>query len=338
MVYLPLNLRRSTMEFMTIHQLNEKLITLTRNERKLTGEILNHIILFQKCGGYLKLGYSSMHEYLTRALGYSDDQAYRRLKAARLMQDVPDVADQLKEGVLNLSQAAAIQKAIETSLKETGKKVSEVKKKEIIKAVEKASNFNTKAIVANSLNLKPKENERATPQSNDTVRLEINLTKEQFDKLQTIKSLLSHQIPDQNSGKILEVLFDQYLNKNTFTKSNIMTKSFMDCQIHAENNSAASTRDIKIKNAIHKRYISVEVKKALFKKAQGCCEYVNENVVRCRSRYKLQVDHYLKPFSQGGDHSLKNLRIHCSAHNAFRASQAGIGYESTTNIIYTGKT
>lgn len=306
------------MEFMTIHQLNEKLIILTRNERKLTGEILNRIILFQKCGGYLKLGYSSMHEYLTRALGYSDDQANRRLKAARLMQDVPDVADQLKEGVLNLSQAATVQKAIETSQKETGKKVSEVKKKEIIKAVEKASKiWIPKAIAASSLNLKPKENERTTPQSNDTVRLEINLTKEQFDKLQTIKSLLSHQIPDQNSGKILEVLFDQYLNKNSFTKSNTMTKSFMDCQSHAENKSAASTRDIKTKSATHNRYILVEVKKALFKKAQGCCEYVNENGVRCRSRYKLQVDHYLTPFSQGGDHSLKNLRIHCSAHNAF---------------------
>ncbi len=326
------------MEFMTIHQLNEKLIMLTRNERKLTGEILNHIILFQKCGGYLKLGYSSMHEYLTRSLGYSDDQAYRRLKAARLMQDVPEVADQLKEGVLNLSQAAAVQKVIETSQKETGKKVTEVKKKEIIKAVEKASNFNTKAIVASSLNLKPKENERATPQSNDTVRLEINLTREQFDKLQSIKSLLSHQIPDQNTGKILELLFDQFLNKNTFTKSNSMTKSFMDCQKYAEDSDVESNDDIKTKKATHNRYIPVEVKKALFKKAQGCCEFVNEKGVRCRSRYKLQVDHYLTPFSQGGDHSLINLRIHCSAHNAFRASLSGIGYENTTMFVYAGKT
>lgn len=44
------------MEFMTVDQINVKLISLVRNERKLTEEILNHIILFQKCCGYLKLG------------------------------------------------------------------------------------------------------------------------------------------------------------------------------------------------------------------------------------------------------------------------------------------
>ena len=40
----------------------------------------------------------------TRNLGYSDDQAYRRLKAAKLLQDVPEVADQLKSGEINLTQ------------------------------------------------------------------------------------------------------------------------------------------------------------------------------------------------------------------------------------------
>ena len=53
------------MEFMTVDQINIKLISLVRNERKLTEEILNHIILFQKCGGYLKLGCSTMHQYMT---------------------------------------------------------------------------------------------------------------------------------------------------------------------------------------------------------------------------------------------------------------------------------
>ena len=43
------------MEFMTADQINEKLISLTRNERKLTHEIFNHIILFQKVDPTLKL-------------------------------------------------------------------------------------------------------------------------------------------------------------------------------------------------------------------------------------------------------------------------------------------
>ena len=98
------------MEFMTVDQINVKLIALIRNERKLTEEILNHIILFQKCSGYLKLGYSTMHQYMTRTLGYSDDQAYRRLKAAKLLQDVPEVADQLKSGEINLRKINSLAK------------------------------------------------------------------------------------------------------------------------------------------------------------------------------------------------------------------------------------
>ncbi len=54
MLYTSQNKRNHPMEFMTVDQINEKLIFLTRNERKLTHEILNHIILFQKVGALFK--------------------------------------------------------------------------------------------------------------------------------------------------------------------------------------------------------------------------------------------------------------------------------------------
>ena len=92
------------MKFMTFTEINEKLIGLVKNERQLTHEILNHILLFQKCNGHLNLGYSSMHQYLTRGLGYSDDQAYRRLKAARLLNELPNVANQFQTEKFNHSQ------------------------------------------------------------------------------------------------------------------------------------------------------------------------------------------------------------------------------------------
>lgn len=332
------------MEFMTVEQINEKLIVLVRNERKITDEILNHIILFKKCGGYLKLGYSNMHEYMTRALGYSDDQTYRRLKAATLMEDIPEVAGQLKEGHLNLSQAAKIQKAFEASQKETGEKVTKDKKGEILKSVEGASNFETKDILAKELDLKPKEIEKAKPQSNNTVRLEINLTQEQFEKLQAIKSLLSHQVPDQKTGEVLEVLFDQFLNKNSFTKSKSaessvkksITECFMETKVKAENKGnpikKAHARKVNLSH-----YIPVSVKHELFKRARGYCEFVGTDGVRCQSRYKLQVDHFVTPFSQGGENSIENCKIVCASHNAHRASVVGIGFETTTEFVYTNR-
>ena len=185
---------------MTIKEINIKLIGLVKNERKLTQEILTHINLFEKCAGHLKLGYSSMHQYLTRELGYSDDQAFRRLKAARLLNQVPEIANKLQDGSLNLSQAAQAQKAFETAERETGKPVTVAVKKEIINSLENASNFETKCLLIHQLNLKPEVEEKIKPQSNKTIRLETTLTQAQFDKLQNIKNLLSHTIPDQKTG------------------------------------------------------------------------------------------------------------------------------------------
>ena len=152
-------------QFMTFIQINEKLIGLVKNERQLTQEILNHILLFQKCNGHLKLGYSSMHQYLTRGLGYSDDQAYRRLKAARLLNEFPEVANQFQTAKLNLSQMAEVQKAFETSERETQIPIKKEIKTALIANLEKASNFQTKSILSTELKLKPKTEEKINPQS-----------------------------------------------------------------------------------------------------------------------------------------------------------------------------
>jgi len=240
------------MEFMTADQINEKLISLTRNERKLTHEILNHIILFQKVGGYLKLGYSSMHQYLTRALGYSNDMSYRRLKAAQLMEDVPEVEDKLKSGELNLTQASLIQKSVETAQKEKGTKVSKETKAKIIQSIEKMNNFETKSILASELEITPKLDDKVSPQSNNTVRVELNLTQEQYKKLKLVQSLLSHKIPDQNLASVIELLLDQNLNKNSITKDR-MTRGFMLNPSKVHQRKAEPNQ---------KRYIPTSVKQA----------------------------------------------------------------------------
>lgn len=207
---------------MTFTQINEKLIGLVKNERQLTHEILNHILLFQKCDGYLKLGYSSMHQYLTRGLGYSDDQAYRRLKAARLINELPEVVNPFQLAKLNLSQMAEMQKAFETSERETHSPVKKEIKTALIVNLVKANNFQTKNILNTELGLKPKIDEKINPQSDQTVRLEISLTKEQFEKLQTIKNLISHHIPDLNTAKTLEAVFDFFISKKQHSSIRIV--------------------------------------------------------------------------------------------------------------------
>ncbi len=80
------------------------------------------------------------------------------------------------------------------------------------------------------------------------------------------------------------------------------------------------------------RYIPIAVKQELFKRAQGSCEFIGRDGVRGQSRYKLQIDYFEVPFSQGGANSIDNCKLLCSSHNLHRASLAGIGIEMTSKI------
>jgi hypothetical protein len=288
--------------------------------------------LFERCGGYLKMGYGSMHDYMTRVLGYSDDQAYRRLKAARLYQQVPDLADKLNEGSLNLTQISEAQKSFELAQKETGTPVSLEKKKEILEAIANTNNFQTKAILSEELNLKPIDAERTKPQSDQTVRLEITLTQEQFEKLTEIKSLLSHKVPGQGIADVLNILFDQFLDKHVFkSKHNNSTEPLITEVPNSEKiDSDISKATVAVKNSPPRsRYIPSSIRRAVYQRARGGCEYVDQGV-RCKSRYQLEIDHCKVPFALGGTHELDNLRIVCSRHNSYFASQSNLGFEQTS--------
>lgn len=323
------------MPFMTVKEINIHLIQLVKNERKLTQEILNNINLFEKCAGYLQLGYSSMHQYLTRQLGYSDDQAFRRLKAARLLNQVPEVAGKLQSGSLNLTQAAQAQKAFETSERETGKAVTAEIKNSILNSLEKANNFETKSILASQLNLLPEIEEKIKPQANQTIRLETTLTQAQFDKLQTIKSLLSHKLPSQQTGEILEAVFDFFIEKKQGPKKVAVVSE--DPALETPEKSpalaASSQRLMETRRQCSKpsRYIPASVRKALYQRSEGRCEFVGDNGLRCNSRHKVQIDH-IKAFSLGGSNDLENLRNCCASHNLHLATKAGIGFETTSHI------
>ncbi|MGZ3800712.1 MAG: hypothetical protein ACXVCL_11140, partial [Bdellovibrio sp.] len=74
-----------------------QLKNLVAKERKLLHVILEHIreVDFRKI--YLERAYSSLYEYLVKELGYSGSAAMRRIEAARLLKEVPTLAEKIQE-------------------------------------------------------------------------------------------------------------------------------------------------------------------------------------------------------------------------------------------------
>jgi 5-methylcytosine-specific restriction endonuclease McrA len=68
------------------------------------------------------------------------------------------------------------------------------------------------------------------------------------------------------------------------------------------------------------RYIPAAVKRAVYKRDNGQCTYVDPNGRRCSERHRLEFDHR-KPYGRGGDHSVDNIRLLCRTHNGFFAER-----------------
>ena len=99
---------------------------LVQEERNIHIQVLHHLREIQSRRLYLELGFSSLFDYATKELGYSEGAAFRRIKAMKLCQDVPDTEFKLQSGTLSLSSACQIQTFFEKhkkTLKE-GKLVS----------------------------------------------------------------------------------------------------------------------------------------------------------------------------------------------------------------------
>lgn len=92
-------------------------------ERKTTLEIL-HLLREIEARALFAKTHSSLFEFCTKTLGFSEDQAHRRISSMRLLKSVPAVEAQVADGSLKISQLAQVQTFIRAEKKETGRVVS----------------------------------------------------------------------------------------------------------------------------------------------------------------------------------------------------------------------
>ena len=81
-----------------------RLVQLAGNERAALVELLAHLAeLDTRRSLYAAEGYGSLFAYCTRALGLSEDAAYRRIEAARACRRFPGILDRLADGSVTLT-------------------------------------------------------------------------------------------------------------------------------------------------------------------------------------------------------------------------------------------
>ena len=170
-----------------------------------------HIAELEERRAYAEIGYDGMYSYLTRGLGYSDGAAYR-LQSARLLKQIPEVAEKIEEGKLNLSQLTQLQKCLKESEKK-GEDVTSKKTLEVLEKLENKNSFETQQTLAVEMNLPVQSQEKVKSQANESVRIELTLSKEDFAELEKAKNLLSHICPDGSWSEVIATLVKTHNKK-----------------------------------------------------------------------------------------------------------------------------
>lgn len=79
-------------------ELDLRIKTLAAQERELLHEIILTIKEIDQRRMYLDLGYPSLFAYLVESVGYSAGSAQRRIDAARLLKEVPELGERIQAG------------------------------------------------------------------------------------------------------------------------------------------------------------------------------------------------------------------------------------------------
>jgi hypothetical protein len=324
-----------------------------KNERKIMHLVVLHIQEINRRGLHL-VKYGSLFDYLVKDLKYSSASAQRRIMAARLLNEVPSVAAKLETGELNLSQIGELQRAVNTAEKIHQAIIPTEVKAELVEMILGQKSAETQKICAEVLNIPPVEPQRIKTQRDESKRVEVTLTKSQFEKYEKVRDLLAHKHLQgkgtQQFNDVLETMFDEILFQNRPTKT-ALTKQKIEATATStvpspQQELSMTTRNSDTKaccsgNAMKKDDLNIITatkqnpkdpwhsltpkRKRVILAQDQCCQHITdlETGEICGNTFNLHIDH-ITPKHAGGTNAPGNLRVLCRAHNLYREHVQGL--------------
>ncbi len=200
-------------------ELDSRIKSLARQERELLTQILHVIKEIDNRRLYLEMGYSSLFAYLSESVGYSPTSAQRRIDAARLLNEIPSLSGKIESGEIHLTQACMIQKAAREIKRTRQINVSTDDKIDLLSSLSGKNQRDTEKQVAQYFDMPVMQKTIEKTQADDSVRLEITLTKSQYDKLKQAQALVSHAVPINQITDFIEYVSDKVIKQKTGTKN-----------------------------------------------------------------------------------------------------------------------
>lgn len=270
--------------------------SLVREERELLTAVLYHLREIDRRRLFSSLKYKSLHEFAVKHLGYPEDQAYRRIAAMRLLNEVPEIEEKINQGEISLTHISLAQSLFRQEKKANSREMSHEQKLEVINQIANKSVREAEKITL-SLSSAPEmvEPDRVRSITENQIELKFVASIKLQEKIERLKGLLVHTHPNITLGELFAVLCDLGLSELNPTKT-------------------AAPRKRRVISKISKAQKTCEV----FVRANNQCQ-------NCGSHYALEIDHII-PQAKGGSSETENLRVLCRNCNQ-RAAIVEFGVE-----------
>jgi 5-methylcytosine-specific restriction endonuclease McrA len=287
-----------------------------------------------------------MFAYCVQQLHFSEEVAYKRIRAARTARRFPAILPAVAEGRLHLTAVVLLapclssENADELLAAATHRSKSEIEallarrfpRPDLPTRVQAMAPTLTAVPAApelvgargSELDLDPVQNRRSeldpdpvappeprprvAPLSPERYGLQLTMGKSLHDKLRYAQALLSHRVAPGEVAEVLELALDALI-------AQLEKQKF-----------AATSRPRAPHGPPRGRHIPAEVKRQVWKRDQGRCTFVSASGRRCDARRFLEYDH-IEPVARGGKSTFENLRLRCRAHNQYEAEcEFGAGF------------
>jgi len=288
-----------------------RLQQLLGRERQILVELVLALAGFDRQRGYLELGYSSLWEYVRRAFGQSETMTHYRVSAARFVQRFPQAVEPLRAGRLCMTTLATLARVVTEAncdavlaeaMDKPKRQVERIKARLAPKPVPRDVVRKAPLPSPGKVAASPVQIEMLTE---ELTRRHLTTDREFEELLASARSALSHTMPGASELEILKQ------GLRCIIRDHEKRKGLTERPRPPKQPATSPPPDVAI---------SRRVKRAVWQRDQGRCQWPTEDGGICGSRQRVEFHHVIDR-GKGGPSTEDNLILACAVHNQYAADQ-----------------
>jgi len=323
--------------------------SLATGERRLLARIIAHLAEIEERRLHLDLASSSMFDFCTRRLGFSEGEAFRRIVAARLIRRFPRLLAAIEEGRLHLSTLVLLRDELtEANVDELVDATSGKSKREVQELIARRC---PRPDVATSIRKLPEAKERGRASATSATSATSALLQRTLDPPPAMPSGLARVAPPAtpprparepvvplSEGRYkLELTMSASLREKLEHARELLRHAHPGGDLAVVVERAVDLLIEKLEKAklgksdrpqrprepakVGGEQVARATRREVFARDGMQCAFVGADGERCPARSFLELDH-VRPRARGGDGTTENLRVLCREHNRHLAEAA----------------